>query len=299
MMQEGQQLHSPYLVSCILNAFLCYIAIVLNIVTIQGIRKTSSLSKTLNTMLLSLSVSDLGVGLLAQPLYIALCAVNFKQDSYNNPTYKITYSVFLIWGYLFSFASFFGVTTLIADRFLAVHSYLRYQELVTRKRVVALVILIWAFSAILSLIVLLIPKNISYPIFGVIVLSCIIATTFFSVKIYLNVRRHMNQVQVLQVNQVAKNGDMANIVRLRKFAIAAIYVYLVFLVCYLPKNCILLVAPLISGEIDKKRLQLYNICTSTLVFLNSSLNPLVYCWKMKHIRHAIMDILRNAFSSYN
>ena len=31
----------------------------------------------------------------------------------------------------------------------------------------------------------------------------------------------------------------------------------------------------------------------TFVFLNSSLNPVIYCWKMRHIRHAAINILRN------
>ena len=43
----------------------------LNTLTIHAIRKASSLPKPLKTLLLSLAVSDLGVGLLAQPLYIA------------------------------------------------------------------------------------------------------------------------------------------------------------------------------------------------------------------------------------
>ena len=43
----------------------------LNILTIHAIRKTSSLPKPLKTLLLSIAVSDLGVGFLAQPLYIA------------------------------------------------------------------------------------------------------------------------------------------------------------------------------------------------------------------------------------
>ena len=34
-------------------------------------------------MLLSLAVSDMGVGLLVQPLYIALCAMDFQQVSHN------------------------------------------------------------------------------------------------------------------------------------------------------------------------------------------------------------------------
>ena len=53
----------------------------LNSVTILAIRKTSSLSKTLKTLLLSLAVSDLGVGLLVQPLYIAHLAMALEQNT--------------------------------------------------------------------------------------------------------------------------------------------------------------------------------------------------------------------------
>ena len=42
----------------------------MNIATIYALRKVSSLPQTLKTLLLSLAVSDVGVGLLGQPLYI-------------------------------------------------------------------------------------------------------------------------------------------------------------------------------------------------------------------------------------
>ena len=51
----------------------------LNIITIQALRKTSSLPKTLKTLLLSLAVSDLGVGLLVQPLYVAILVMEIDQ----------------------------------------------------------------------------------------------------------------------------------------------------------------------------------------------------------------------------
>ena len=59
---------SSYLVVCLLNAFLSYTATMLNTVKIHSIRKTPSLSKNLKTLLLSLAVCDLGVGLLTQPM---------------------------------------------------------------------------------------------------------------------------------------------------------------------------------------------------------------------------------------
>ena len=57
-MGEGG-LYSSYIANWVLNAFLSYTAVVLNIVTIHAIRKTSSLPRPLKTLLLSLAVSDL------------------------------------------------------------------------------------------------------------------------------------------------------------------------------------------------------------------------------------------------
>ena len=117
--------------------FLSYTAIVLNIVAIHAITKTSSLPKALKALLVSLAVSDVGVGLLVQPFCIS---VLFKWLQQSNLSY-FTYKAFSTSGGFFSTDSFFGAVVLISlDRFLAIHLHLRYQELVTHKRVVAVVI---------------------------------------------------------------------------------------------------------------------------------------------------------------
>ena len=134
-------------VNCAVNAFLSYTAIMLNITTIYALRKTSSLPKPLKTLLLSLAISDVGVGLLGQPLYVVLLGMKFQEKAESNPTYVNTNRAFRITADLFSFASFFGVTALSEDRFLGIHLHLRYQELVTNRRVAALVISLWVFSA--------------------------------------------------------------------------------------------------------------------------------------------------------
>ncbi len=99
----------------------------LNIVTIHAIRKTSLLPKTSKTLLVSLAVSDVGVGLLAQPLYISLLVNGLQEE---NPSCS-TYMVFDMMMGLFPIASFLGVVAVSVDRFLAIQYHLRYQELVT------------------------------------------------------------------------------------------------------------------------------------------------------------------------
>ena len=63
---QYKDFYSWYIVNCVLNAFLTITAITLNSITIHAIQKTSLLLKPLKTLLLSLAVSDLGVGLVVQ-----------------------------------------------------------------------------------------------------------------------------------------------------------------------------------------------------------------------------------------
>jgi len=283
---EFTDLRSAYIANCVFNNFLSYTAIMLNIVTIHAIRKVSSLSKTLRTLLLSLSISDLCVGLLGQPVYTSVLVKLLQKRNLDCDSY-------LIFGFIvtmFLYASFLCVLAISVDRFLAIHLHLRYQELVTHKRVVAVVISIWLLSVSLALK----PFWISIEIYLLIALFLgvigLLLTAVVYIRIYFAVRRHENQIQALQVQGGAENSEIENFASLIKSAVGIFYVYLVFLVCYLP-SVIYLTAVVISGpSISLKRLSLF---LWTLSFLNSSLNPVIYCWKMRHIRRAVMDILRN------
>ena len=284
-------LHSTLVINCVFNTFLSSTAIVLNIITIQALRKTSSLSKTLKTLLLSLAVSDLGVGLLVQPLYVATLVMNIEQNS-NNTAYYTINKAYAIPKKLLVLASHLGVFALTVDRFLAIHLHLRYQELVTYKRVIAVVSSVWVFSASITLLRQLYSAVDSRIMPAIIVVVCIITTGLLYCKIYAAVRHHTNQINALQVRQVAQNKEMADAARQRKVALATFYVYVVLSVCYLPIACV------VFAKINGETALLYHLeyYTLTLVYLNSSLNPLIYCWKMRHIRQTVMEILRNIFA---
>ena len=162
----------------------------------------------------------------------------------------------------------------------------------TYQRVAAVVVSIWVISALISLIRFFIPKNIMYVSFVIIISACIVNATSLSVKLYLTLRRHINQIQV---PQVAQNNQVESVQRKRKSAMASFYVYLVFIACSLPDICVLIIIATNSEpRIDKNHLKSY---TLTLLFLNSTLNPLIYCWKMKRIQHTIVGTIRYLFSS--
>ena len=297
-MTEAEDLYSSRIVNCVFNGFLSYTAIMLNTVTILALRKTSSLPKPLKTLLLSLAVSDLGVGLVVQPLYIANLVMQMEQNNENNETHNNIhmYKAFQATGNFLTLVSFFAVTALSIDRFLSIHLHLRYQELVTHKRVVAVVISIWVLSTFFLLLSLVwIPQNVIIIINATTEALCFVSTAWFYYKIYFAVRRHTNHIQSLQVQEITSSTEtVPNFSRLRQSAVVTFYVYLVFVACYLP-NTWVWVAIISSGG---GRLEIHvRIYTRTLLYLNSSLNPLVYCWKMRHIRQAVTNTLRSIFPS--
>ena len=284
---EVQDLRSSYIVNCVFNSSLCYITTILNLITIHAIRKTSSLPKTLKTLLLSLAVSDLGVGLLVQPLYSWLLVKWLQQVSPG----CVAYTVFSVIMNFYFTASFQGIMAITLDRFLAIHFHLRYQELVTHKRVVAVVISIWVLSAVLSSKMFWLSSEMKYVISTVGGVLSLVVTTLAYVRIYGVLRRHKKQIRALQVQHATQNGaETTSFASLRKSAVGTFYVYLVFLACYLPR-IICLAALKFHGP--SNYLKIFSIYTLTLMFVNSSLNPVIYCWKMKHIRHAIMNTLRS------
>ena len=281
---DFKDLRATFIANCIFNTFLTYTGIMLNIVTIYAIRKTSTLAKSLKTLIVSLAVSDFGVGFLVTPFYTSLLVSWLHQ---NDPS-CFTYMMFNITGKLFSLASFLSVVAVSVDRFLPVHFHLRYQELVIHKRVVAVVISVWVLSAFVSLMPLWVSFRTQIIILSIVGVIGLLLTVVVYIRIYLVARRQKNQIQSLQV-QVEQTGEMANFASLIKSSVRIFFVYLVFSVCYLPYIICTTAIGINGSGIAFKRFYLFSV---TLVFLNSSLNPIIYCWKMRHIRHAV-DILRN------
>ena len=163
-------------------------------------------------------------------------------------------------------------------RFLSVHLHIRYQELLTIKRVVIVVTSTWVSSVFVSLIILWGSFFMRNLITAAVSAIGLILTFVVYVKIYLIVRRHKNQIQSEQVTEVAQTGEMTNFAALVKSTVGVFYVYLVFLVCYLPFT--IGIAGFRTSDMSFVVTDFYPF-SLTLMYL--------YCWKMRHIRHAIVS----------
>ena len=294
-------LYNNTLVACILNSILAFTAVKLNVLVILALRKIPSLPrKTLKTLLLSMSVSDLGVGLVAQPLQIYLLVSNIKiisQSYIDLDHYEAVYKAYRVVANVLTYASFFSIVALSADRFLVIRLQLQYQDAITHKRAIAGVISFWLLSAVLPLIRLRewLPVDIFFILTVTIQFISLITAGLFYFKIFLALRQHAAQVQDVPVERGERN-ETVNATRERKAAFGIFYVYLALMACYLPIICFN-IAENVIGPVRTSLRYKVNLYLTILLALNSSLSPLIYCWKMRRIRQAMINILRQPFQN--
>ena len=293
-------LYNNTLVACILNSILAFTTVVLNVLVILALRKIPSLPrKTLKTLLLSMSVSDLGVGLVAQPLniYLLVSDINFLSSYIFLDHHEAIFDAYRVVANVLTYASFFSIVALSADRFLVIRLQLRYQDAVTHKRAIVGVISFWLLSAVLPLIQLRewLPEDIFFILTVTIEFISLITAGLFYFKIFLALRQHAAQVQDVPVESGERN-EAINATRERKAALGVFYVYLALMACYLPIICFN-IAENVTGPVRTSLGYKVNLYVTILLALNSSLSPLIYCWKMRRIRQAMINILRQPFQN--
>lgn len=275
---------TPMLVLSVLNLTFSVVATLGNLLVIRALRKSSSISTTLKNLFLSLAVSDLAVALIPQLMLGVNIAVMLHMEASEKhnidafcPEILIIYRFF---GMFLASSSFLTVTAIAIDRFLAISLHLRYQELVTSKRIIIALMCLWLSSAIAASMFISIPEN-NRMVVAVIELYGLLVTTVVYIHIYKVARYHQNQISA---QWQLHNDQTITILRDKKSAVNAIFVYIVFMACFVPNSCCTI---LLLADASNVSFMLADHATVFLILLNSSLNPLLYCWRYRELRQNV------------
>lgn len=272
-----------YILSCALSGVFSIAATVTNFLVLAAIHRTPSLHSPSNTLLFGLALADLGVGLFVHPLYFSL--ITGKLIRNKDVFCEAGIAVEVIANAL-CIISLLTVTAVSLDRYLALRLHLRYKELVTIKRAIISIGIIWLIGAFSGTLWLYAPNMVKYNVMIIIVL-CLLAAAFSYVKIYRAVTRVIHSELTLKC-AMERNENIreqtANMANFKSHALSTFLVYCLIILCYLPYFCVVFVITLTGHSISKR---FFYDMTATLVFINSSLNPLVYCWRLQGIRNAV------------
>ena len=281
-----QGLHNKIISLSAIDILLGITAIVGNTVILIALHKGASLHKPSKVLLRNLVASDLCVGF-AQLIY-GTHEIFIVQERWQ--ICRLLFFVSYVASIVSITVSLWTITAISVDRLLALLLKLRYRQVVTIRKVYAVAIASWICNGIgVAPLWYFSPaggKILAVTAIGV----CLIASTYCYARIFCRLRHQHRQV-LNNLREEENQTDRVDITRYRKTVSSALWLQLALLFCYLPY---LLLAPFEIREIENNPSSAFSTALDTtiyLMFFNSTLNPILYCWRIREVRRAVKDIL--------
>ena len=272
----------------VLNLLTALTATIGNMLILLAVSRTPALRTPSNTLLCCLAFADLLVGLVVQPTYALQMVFEIQRNVVFFCIAKIVTSGSLSW--ICAGVSFLVISAIAVERLLAIKLHLRYKELVTIPRILLVALGFWILcSALIIAHFLGAPYKTLVLIIVFMDVSCIAITMAAYLKIYLQVRQLQNKTR--DQMHLARPG--MNISSFKRSAVTMLYIMVLFLACYIP-----FLSTLVARMHEGRSLRLniiYNF-TATIVYMNSSLNPFIYCFRSKDIRIAVLKLLGRKYT---
>lgn len=269
---------SAYKAACFIGIPFSLISITGNIMMLVCLWKCRTIHRPFKALLRNLVLSDLGVGLIVQPLFLASKYTALTQ---NVRSFCDVHEVYSTVGYCLAGVSFLTSTAIAVDRVIAIQLRLRYRHSATLRRIHSLLAFIWVLCISISCVWI---WNVSlYKIIrNVLLCSCIIVASLSYIRVFMLVRRHQVGLAVNQPQPNAANArPLFYLGRYKRSVSSAVYVFCFLLMCYLPYLCLSITAR--RSDRGSTLFLCVDIAT-VLVFANSSFNPVLYCWRIPEIR---------------
>ena len=269
-----------------LNIFLSITASLGNVLILVALHKVTSIYPPTKLFFRCLAVTDLCVGFVVQPLWVTLMLAPFTNmdvNALNSVIEAYNVSAFILCG-----VSMLTSAAISVDRLLALLLGLRYRHVVTLRRVRVVIICLWFIGASLGSALLIMRKDIAFQSASSLLLLSLVISLYCYTRIFFKLRHQQAQVQnhVCQ-RQANGGGNSLKIARYKKSVSSVLWVQLALVTCYAPWG--ILIVLFFSAGIDN---YVGWRVTGTLVLLNSSLNPILYCWKIRAVRQAVKDTIR-------
>ena len=269
------------------HIFLSITAFLGNFLILAALNKESSLHPPSKLLYRCLATTDLLVGLVTQPL-TATYWMSLVHEHWSLCRYAR--GAFYISGIALCGVSLLTLTAISVDRLLALLLGIRYRQVVTLKRTCIITATFWIVCAACGSFFVLRPQITLWC--GIIDIPlCSVISIGSYTKIFRTLRHNQARVQDHDQQQPSQTNAL-NMVRYRKAVNSALWVQLALAVCYVPKFTMLVVST--YRKTYPLHVIVIDAMTTILMCFNSTLNPFLYCWKVKEVRQAVKQTIRQA-----
>ena len=265
-----------------LNIFLAFTATLGNTLILIALHKVSSIHPPTKFLLRCLAMSDFCVGVIAQPLFVAF----LLEIASASGKWHILFFTFITLSLTLCAFSLITATAISVDRLLALLLVLRYRHTVTLRRVRCLVVCFLLLSTVNTFIYALFSRDFANSVGFVVIITSLFLSVFSYAKIFLKLRQHQSQVRQHVGHEQANGGRIPmNIERYKKTVCTIAWFQLALVFCYFP----IFINTILTTASPSKygRGSIFYVCASTVLFFNSTLNPILFYWKIREVRQVV------------
>ena len=268
----------------IINATTLPFTILLNLLVMAAVATRKRLQRKSNIALACLATADLMVGIIGQPLMIAV-TITTLQGKTTSQTCSIQTAAKLCNNFLI-FSSLAHLVLMSVDRYLAIMYPYRYMFIVTKFRLLVASANAWIFCSILHLF-LLINQSIFLSAHRVLGVAFIVIIVLCHAIVYKETRRHEQQIAAQQVSAEARQRFLKE----KRALKLTVTVLSAFILTYLPFSSFRVARNNRKSNISLDIIYAVLFATICLVAVNSLINPLIYCAKKRQFRVAFIELL--------
>ena len=173
------------------------------------------------------------------------------------------------------------------ERYLAMKYALRYESIVTKSRVTAAVVSSWSVVVVYVVYVFAISGETPFLALSLMVLGNLIVIAFCHISVYLVSRRH--RLRIIS-ELVSKEVIAAFLEKKKAWITTAILVGAVCLSFLLGLVNNLSRIFITGGVCTQNTLSVHSYIFH-FVMSNALINPIIYCWRIRHFRRAIIELV--------
>ena len=276
-------IHNQLIFLSVLNTVLSVTAFLGNTLILLALGKVTSLHPPSKLLYRNLAATDFCVGVIVEPLSITyLIAVITGRWNICRRAFLANY----IAAYILCGVTLSTVTAISLDRLLALLLRFRYRQLVTLKKAYLIVTALWIVPVVCTTMHLW-NSQVTTWYSSILTSLCLVLSTASFAKIFHALRHQQIHVQNQFHQGQSHEANLFNMARYRKAVSSALWVQLALVICYLP----IVIVEALTIEGLPPFIVIARVYAGTLVYLNSTLNPILYCWKMNEVRQAVKEII--------
>ena len=258
--------------------------IVLNLLMMIAVKTKARMQSMSNMALACLALTDVMVGLVVQPLFIAqIWNIIQGETTASACSIQIALRFFL---YFFCFSSIVHLFLITVDRYIAIMRPYTYIQTITKARVLVATALSLALTIIVHM-ALLIDEEVGRYIKHAVIVSLITIIVICNVIVYREVHRHEKEITVQQVDVASRENFLS---QKRAFKLTVMIIILI-ITSYFPVISFVELKEPLKNVVSVGTLTSIFMVVGSLAAFNSLVNPFIYCIRLQQFRVAFIELL--------